>query len=328
MTVRWTPQDRRHGLKLRSALRRLEVDALTVQATAALAREEVRAILLKGRAIADWLYDANEVRPYVDCDLLIDPAQLEVAGRALRGLGLQRLIDDTMLPAFAEPHAVTWGGQKGRASVDLHWRIPGIAADPKRAWRRLSADTAQITLARGVHAEVLGEPARALHLALHGIQNGREATKSIEDLTRGLTRVSDAAWKAAASLAGELEAIEPFAAGLRLVPPGAELADRLELPRTAGMRWALSAQTPPPGAMRMHEFAGARGLMAKLRYVATALLPPPSYVRALYPEARRSTWALVAAYVRRPLAAVRAAPAAWRALRRARSRAQGSGSDT
>lgn len=307
--------------KIHAAALRLYIDELTVEAVRMLGKGGVRAILLKGPTIANWLYLTGEPRPYIDSDLLVSPRQLTAAGAALSQLGLERLVDETVADGFAEPHAVTWRRPGDHGTVDLHWRIPGIAADPARSWERLCAGTEGVSVARA-EVEALGKPARTLHLALHAVQNGREATQPMDDLRRGIAHVDESTWEAAAGLAADLEAMPPFAAGVRMTPEGAVLADRLGLPSSTPTRWVLSAQTPPPGAMRLHEFGTTRGSGAKARWLAAVLLPPPAYIRGLYPSARRSRRALALAYVRRPLAGIRNAPRAVRALRQARAEAR------
>ena len=47
----------------------------------------VPSIVLKGKAIATWLYEAGEARPYADVDLLVPPAQFERATELLAELG-------------------------------------------------------------------------------------------------------------------------------------------------------------------------------------------------------------------------------------------------
>jgi hypothetical protein len=301
-----------------AAQRRLLIDVCTVQAVQALAGDGIRAILLKGPAVATWLYEEGESRGYVDADLLVEPANLSRAGRVLSRSGFQRLTDERVIDAFAEPHAVTWRREDDRAMVDLHWRLPGIAADPPTAWERLSSGTEEVSVS-GTPVEALGKPARAVHLALHALNNGREGVKAMSDLARGIERIDEPTWRAAAALAADLEATVPFAAGLRMTREGGLLADSLGLPRDVGTRWALWAQTPPPGAVRLHQLAETRGIRVKMRLLAAVLAPPPAYIRSLYPQARKGPAALVLAYVRRPLAGIRNAPRAIVALRRARA---------
>ncbi len=305
------------GAEIRAAMQSLQIDAVTVEVVRELERGRVRSLLLKGPSIAGWLYDRGESRPYLDADLLVDPAELEAAARVLRRLGFERSTDQIVAESFAEPHAVTWLRYRDRVAVDLHWRLPGVRAEPPAAWRRLSRQTEPISVGHA-ELEALTEDGRALHLALHAIHDGREADQSMSDLVRGLERLDDATWRSAAQLAEELDAVTAFSAGLRLTAEGAALADRLSLPDRLPERWILWGQTPPPGALRLHELATVPGVGAKARFLASTLLPPPSVIRGLYPEARDGTGALLLAYLRRGAAGIRNAPSAIRAVRRAR----------
>lgn len=298
-------------------MRCLQIDAFTVEVVRSLEEDQVRALLLKGPSIAGWLYDRGESRPYVDADLLVDPRQFEAASKVLAGLGYKRLVDESVEEGFAEPHAVAWRRPPDDAAVDLHWRLPGVSADPHRAWRLLSAETEPIRIGEA-ELEALPQAARALHLALHAIHDGREGVQAMSDLARGLERLDDATWRSAAQLAEGLEAVMPFSAGLRLTADGAALADRLSLPSRVSQRWILWGQTPPPGALRLHELGAAPGVSGKARFLVATLFPPPSYIRALYPDARRGTGALLRAYLLRGVAGIRSAPSAIRAVRRVR----------
>ena len=310
--------------QIRAAQLCLYIDVFTVEVVRELESDRVRALLLKGPSIAGWIYDRGESRPYVDADLLVDPRQLESAAVVLRRLGFERLADETVAESFAEPHAVTWKRSRDRAAVDLHWRLPGVSGDPHQAWQRLSSQAEPIRVANE-DLETLPEAARALHLSLHAIQNGREVDQSISDLTRGLERLDDATWRSAAKLAEDLDAVMAFTAGLRLTAEGGDLADRLSLPSRLPERWLLWGQTPPPGALRLQELVSAPGVSGKARFLAATLMPPPSYIRGLYPEARTGTGALLLTYLRRGVAGVRSMPPAIRALRRARNETGESG---
>ena len=314
-------EDGDRTFKLDTARLRLHVDVVTLEVVRALADHGVRAIVLKGPAVASWLYDDGQPRPYVDADLLVDPRQITQAGEVIASLGFDQLVDERVADAFAEPHAIAWSRPGDNAKVDLHWRLPGVAAEPHRAWTRLAGETEKIRIGEST-VEALGRPARALHLVLHALQNGRESERPLTDLARGLERIEWSTWREAARLAAELDATVPFAVGLRLAPAGDPLSRRLGLPRTAPTRWLLWAQTPAPGAVRLHQLSATPGYRAKARVVAAALVPRAAYVRALYPSSRESSRALVVAYVRRWLAGLRSAPGAIRALRRAQAQAR------
>jgi hypothetical protein len=83
------PQLRPHALNeaviepLRLAELRLVLDAL----------RDVRPLILKGTALAYSLYDAPELRPRTDCDLLIPESQRDAVAEALRARGYVQAID-------------------------------------------------------------------------------------------------------------------------------------------------------------------------------------------------------------------------------------------
>src|SRR6266566_5277767 len=93
----------------------LALDALATQVTAALADVGIRAILLKGPALADWLY-GGESRQYSDVDLMIARADTVVAERLLEDLGFELVALD-ILPHDRPHHARTWA-RPGGAAVD------------------------------------------------------------------------------------------------------------------------------------------------------------------------------------------------------------------
>jgi hypothetical protein len=294
----------------------LLLDVVAADVIGELSARGIRSLLMKGPSVANWLYDDGELRAYVDVDLLVDPGQLAAAGSVLTECGFEPGVGWNL-----DQHAENWVRRRDGAGVDLHWRILGIGSDPRRAWESLSSTAEQLRVAR-TEVEALGIPARALHLALHAARNGREQEQSMRDLMRGLARLDEDTWRAAAALADELDAAEPMAVGLRLVPEGRVLADRLGLPSEVSARWALSARTPPPWSQRLYEIGAAPGVRAKARALTAGLVPPASYVRERYRWARTGRWALVLAYAVRLISGLRHLPAAIRALRRARAEAR------
>src|SRR3954452_13231841 len=66
--------------------------------------------------------------------------------------------------------------------------------------------------------------------ALHAAQHAPERPKPLEDLRRGLRVADRSCWRAAAALAAARSAQGAFAAGLRAIPEGVELAAALGLP--------------------------------------------------------------------------------------------------
>jgi hypothetical protein len=271
---------------------RLAVDAWTAEIVTALRRERVRCPLLKGPAVARWLYGPAEVRRYEDVDLLVQQDAVSAAERVLAGLGLQ-------LHGINAEHAHSWVSRR-HPTVDLHWTLPVTEAGPARVWEIVSRDTELIDVG-GVPVEVLGIPARAFHVALHAGYHGVGMATPLRDLDLALERVPEEIWRAAARIAERLGASEAFAAGLRLTPAGRDLAARLGLPTRISIEAALRAQTAPPVAGAVAALTSMRGVRRKARFVARTVFPRAAYMRAWSPLAARGGWGLPASYVRRML---------------------------
>jgi len=70
-----------------AAAHSLAVDQVTAEVVTALRARAIEPVLLKGPSFADWLYPDGLLRPYVDSDLLVAPAQQDAAAETLRSLG-------------------------------------------------------------------------------------------------------------------------------------------------------------------------------------------------------------------------------------------------
>lgn len=292
-------------------------DRATAELLDALDECGTEAIVLKGPVLASWLYGDGTARPYVDSDVLVAPGDLEVAGAALQKLGYELRLDDDLPPELAlEPHAQTWVRRQPPLLVDLHWRVTGIGAPADVAWRMLHARTEPVVVA-GRPALALDEASRALHVALH-VANRRGAERPLEDLARAVAQVPEMIWREAAALAGTLSAVEAFATGLRGLPAGTELADRLDLPAPASAELLLGQQDPVPGAVALLRLQGARGLRARAAVLAAALLPSAGTMEARTPAASRGRGALFAAHGARLRRGALGVPRAWRAVRAAK----------
>jgi Uncharacterised nucleotidyltransferase len=277
------------------AAKRLGLDGTAVVLLDSLAARGVDAIIVKGPALAHWLYPDGD-RWYVDIDLYVPPDAFGAAQDVLAAAGFTRHEYYVDRPDDWTFHDEAWIGP--RAHIDLHRTLAGLAADPADAWRVLSARTATMTLV-GREVTILDEPATALHVALHAAVHGVGVRQPLADLERALERWDDAVWGEAAALAAELRSSEAFAAGLRLSPAGSRLAERLELPRTVPLDIALAATTPPRGTRSLQRLAAEPGIVAKARIAARWIVPPASHVRASSARARRGTGGLVVAYVLR-----------------------------
>jgi hypothetical protein len=295
----------------------IRIDAATAEVLRGFDAVDVEALLLKGASIAQWLYAGN--RGYTDCDVWVRPGQAEPAERVLRELGFEPYVDEGGLPDWWREHGTEWTRGVDAVCVDLHRTLPGVGVDAESAWLTLSRRTETVVVAR-YPARALAAPGRALHIALHAAQHGQASGKVRADLERAVEVVEEPVWMHARGLANELAATDAFAAGLRLLPAGAVLADRLELPPIRSVKVALHASTPPPIALGFDQLAQARGLQARARIVARKFVPPPGFMRHWYPPAARSRRQLAFAYVYRPIWLVRNAPRGWRTWRETRRR--------
>lgn len=233
-------------------------------------RAGVAVVLLKGPSIASWLYGPEEPRWYNDCDLLVRERDLVIAGGVLEGLEYRRRPNPPDDPALlADVHSIVWTRAHDDAAVELHWTLVGLAASPQLVWDTLSGETVPVTV-DGVGTRALGEAARALHLALHLAQHGCATPQPTEDLRRGIERLEYGVWLAARARSARLGGDSAFAAGLRALPSGAELAARLALP-PAETYWTMRAQSAPRGALRLRQLRDAHGWRERWLFLSEGL---------------------------------------------------------
>jgi hypothetical protein len=300
------------------AARSLALDRRSAELVAELEAAGVPAILLKGPAIAAWLYHGRGVRTYGDTDLLVPPGRWDLAMATLRRLGFEDGLGGMAHPRMESftSHPLARAGQ----DVDLHCTLWGIQVPPERAWEVLSARTEPMNVG-GRALSVLAPPARAMHVALHAAQHGYDEGKPVLDLELALEVLPDELWAEAAEVATELGALGGFATGLRLLPAGRALAGRLGIGSEASVD-ALLRVAHVPLSQGFEELATTPGLRGKLAVVRGELAPTPDFMRWWSPLARRGPLGLAAAYLWRPLyLALRAGPGlvAWRRARRSAS---------
>lgn len=299
-----------------AVMRRLAVDAMTSEVLRALAGQSVPCIVLKGAALQQRLYGSAALRPYGDADLLVAPSEVERAGAALASLGFELRFDPRNHPLrIPDPHAQDW--IRGGDAVDLHWRLPGAGADGERTWRALAAHTRPLVVG-GAPGVALDDAGIALMLALHAAHHGAGVPKPLRDLELGLERIPADAWRDAAALAREIDAIDAFAAGLRAVPAGEVRAHDLRIgpPRAPAAR--LKAGTPPPAGLAVLHVLETPWREGRARALLDALFPSRQFMRDWFPLARRGRTGLALAYATRLLTRARQLPSALAAARSAR----------
>jgi len=279
----------------------LALDRVAADVTAALRAAGVEPVLLKGAAVAAWLYRDGAPRGYGDVDLLVAPADLERARGVLERLGL-----------------------RGEDVVDLTDTLNGVGLHPAAAWPVLAAGLEPLAVG-GTRVRVLGPDARALHVALHAWWHGAAEERPLADLARALAVVDDAGWRAAHALAVRLHATEGLAGGLDLLPEGRAVRARLGLaaPRSVGSVTPMA--TAGPVVRGLDSVRRAAGPRAKAAVLARILLPPGGEMRMRYPVARRGRRGLAAAHALRAGRRTAELPGELRRFARAWSRARRGG---
>jgi hypothetical protein len=294
------------------AVHMLVLDAALAEVVAALRARGLGSVVLKGPAIARWLYDVPLDRRYGDIDVLVDPATFAEAEAVMAAQGFVKAETPSL------PHHAIWDRPGAiPVRVELHRALYWTRCPDALVWSLLTADTDELILAN-TPVPTLGTSGRLLTVALHAAQHGRRFSQGLADLDLACARVDASEWQRAAKLAGQLGALEPFGAGLRLHPRGARIADALGLPVAGSRELALLLATPPPTAMGFERLATADGARARIRVMVDEVAPRPSFMWVWHPLARRGRLGLALAYLWRPLWLLWNAPRGLRAWGRAR----------
>lgn len=280
-------------------------------------------ILLKGAAIATWLYEDGSARPYCDIDILISPASMDNALHALRSIGYTERVRGAH-PAELGPKEVELIGPTNMI-VDLHHGLLGATAASEHCWDVLATQTVMMNVGGIADLPVLNVPARAMHLALHAAQNGPIDVKPIRDLERGVSALGIQVWEEASRIAKRIGAEQAFAAGLRLVPAGRELADKLSLTHAITVELALRTASVTQDALFFERFARTHGPWEKAALLLRKLFPTAATMRANYELARRGSLGLLCAWIQHPLSLARRFRPAITAWYRARQSTYRSG---
>lgn len=270
------------GLRAEAATRRASLEAAASQVAQELDETGVMCVLLKGPAVAGWLYTPEDARRYADVDLLVGEDRLEAATRVLERLGFARTLEaDVVL--LVDRHHQRWEREADGVEVELHWTLIGIGAPAAEAWSVLSQQTDRMLIG-DAEVPVLSVEARTLHLALHAAQH-MGIGKAVEDLVRGIAQLEFGAWESARDLAFRLDAMSAFAAGLGTCPEGLALAARLGLPAPS-VYWRLRVTGSYAGAGRLWYMRRASGWRDRWRLVVWFL---PQTRRGHAPGGRMAT---------------------------------------
>jgi hypothetical protein len=146
---------------LRAAMRVLALDRATAEAVGRLRSSGIRSILLKGPALARWIYPEESDRPYRDADLLVAPDTFQSAENALREIGFRRMGLDTL--PVDRPHYAMTLRRPDSLAIDLHRHLLGVGVPEEDAWQILTGSTESIEVG-GTGVEIFTPERRALVL--------------------------------------------------------------------------------------------------------------------------------------------------------------------
>ena len=296
------------------AVRNVAIDRLAAEIAGAFAAAGIESLVLKGPVLAAWLYPGG-IRPYGDADLMVAPGDWEPAVALLGGLGFA----DHLGP-LAHPRMESFASTaflRGEDNLDLHCTLHGLDADPERIWAEFRAGSEPQEIG-GAELRVPGRPALALHLGLHAAHHVEG--KPIEDLRRALATADEETWREALELAERLDGVPTFASGLRLLPAGAELAQRLGIPdEVRSTKHEIRFEGVPTAEGIDALLQPGLGLRQRAGIVAGELFPRPEFMRWWSPLARRGRLGLLLSYPWRWLRLAVQAPRGFRSVRRARA---------
>jgi hypothetical protein len=307
--------------RIAAATWNIRVDAATAEVVTSLGARGIHCFVLKGPALSDW-YGPDSTRTYADGDIWTAPAAHAAAQTVLLDLGFVTEQDETGLPDWWLEHASGWYRASDGSRIDLHRRLQGVGIEPARAWELLWPDRRQFEIV-GQPAYRLPDPARVLYVTLHATHHGVKSPRSLAHVTAALGSVGDDVWNQALALARNLDAVAPFATGLRLLPAGALLAQRIGISDAGTTHARLLASTPPPIALGLDQLATA-GTARRFAILARKLFPPPGFIRHWWKPAANSRRMLAVGYLYRPIWLLARAPAGYRAWRAARRDASSS----
>ena len=296
--------------------RNLSLDRLSAEIAGAFAVEGIESLVLKGPALAEWLYP-GEVRPYGDSDLMVVPGDWGRAVGVLERLGFRNYLEPMAHPRM-ESFAST-AFLRGEDNVDLHCTLHGLDGNADEIAASLMGTAERLAIG-GAELRVPDRAALLLNVALHAAHHGHG--KTIEDLRRAIRHADERLWWQALEQAQAFDGIPAFASGLRLLPEGVELTRRLGIAGVRSTRHELRRHGIPTAEGIDALLSPGLGVRQRLATLARELFPSPDFMRWWTPLARHGRLGLVAAYVWRPIWLLLHAPRgilAWWRVRRANS---------
>jgi hypothetical protein len=295
------------------AFQTLQIDRVTASTWQALEDAGIPTLVIKGPVIAEWLYRGGDIRNYGDSDLMVAPADWDRAVEVLLGLGFADEQGEMAHPRMESFRSYAW--VRGEQHVDLHCALWGLDADFETQWRELS-DGAGRQNVGGAMVRVPRPAVRLLHIGLHAAHH--HEGKALEDVRRALALLDEGLWRDAVGLALRVDGLAAFATGLRLLPEGKELAERLGIADKRSVVFDLRTEDTPTAEALNELLDPELPWRERARTIGRELFPRPSFMRWWSPLATRGPLGLLASYPYRWGWLVVKVPAGLLAVRRAR----------
>ncbi len=267
-----------------------EIDALTAEVAGTFGREGIETLVLKGPVLAKWLYP-GEVHPYIDSDLMVAPENRARAVGVLERLGFVEHCPWMPTPLSLDIGCTEFN--RGGGIVDLHYRLQRLDSDPDAIWGRLAASTERQVIG-GVELCVPDRDTVLLQWSCTPRSTRTWWTASRWRICGERSLASRSRGGRARWSSREYRGVPAFAASLRLLPEGGELARRLDLGEVRSLKHELLREDVI--AEELYALLCARvRIRRKVAIAASRSFPRPGYMR---------WWS--------PLAPARQARARWR----------------
>lgn len=256
------------------------------------ARAGVAPLLLKGAHLAYAVYDAPELRPRVDTDLLVRDDEFESVSRALSSAGYAPVPHVTGDVAFGQYQYSRTDESGARHTIDLHRRIANPQAFAARlTYEELSDDAIALpALAPNARGPALW---RALILAcLHRTAHHGTSSRLIwlYDIHLISSQLDGSQWDVVVDAAASKGIAPVVAAGLTDAAAAfgtalpSDLIDRLRAHAASADPDVVAFLERPPSLLRVaaSDWRRLRGWRDRARFLREHLFPAPAYIRHRY----------------------------------------------
>jgi hypothetical protein len=266
----------------------------------------IRALVVKGTALAYTAYPHPWLRPRTDTDVLVDRADVAAATRVLEARGFRRSAAVTSGELVSHQIAFERRDDSGVPQVvDLHWKIvnPQMLADAlpfEPLWRRAERAPALAPSAR-IPSRVDSVAIAAVHRLAH--HQGHDRLIWLYDIDLLTRRLAPGEWSALARLAIDREIAGLCVDALR------QARDLLHAVLPAAIEADLAAAAPgEPSRLYLQQAVRKRDVLmndlvmladwrSRLRLLREHAFPPAAFIRQRYGAANR--WPLPALYLHR-----------------------------